>query len=150
MSKHTPVAVTLSTALAGLALSGATFAMQPLAQGYMLAASEPVATTEAAKADEGKCGEGKCGIAQVDTDKDGRVSRAEFNAAHPDKAAQFATIDSNGDGYLDEAERTAHHAAKVAEGNCGGKKADPTEAKAGEGKCGAEGKCGEGKCGGMA
>ena len=46
--------------------------------------------------------------------------------------------------------RTAHHAAKVAEGNCGGKKADPTEAKAGEGKCGAEGKCGEGKCGGMA
>ena len=44
MSKHTPVAVTLGTALAGLALSGATFAMQPLAQGYMLAASEPVAT----------------------------------------------------------------------------------------------------------
>ena len=55
LSKHTPVAVTLGTALAGLALGGSAFAMEPLAQGYMLAAGE------AAKAAEGKCGEGKCG-----------------------------------------------------------------------------------------
>ena len=139
MSKHTPVAVALGTALAGLTLSGAAFAMQPLAQGYLLAASDPA---QAAKTAEGKCGEGKCGIAQVDTDKDGRVSRAEFDAAHPDKAGQFAKIDANQDGFIDEAERKAHHAAKGAEGKCG-------EKKAGEGKCG-EGKCGEGKCGGAA
>ena len=65
---------------------------------------------------------------------------AEFVAAHPAKADQFAKIDANQDGFIDEAERKAHHAAKGAEGKCG-------EKKAGEGKCG-EGKCGEGKCGG--
>ena len=138
MSKQKPVAIALGTALAGLTLSGAAFAMEPLAQGYMLAAGE------AAKAQEGKCGEGKCGMGKVDTDKDGRVSQAEFVAAHPEKAEQFAKIDANQDGFLDEAERKAHHAAKGTEGKCG-EKAD----KAGEGKCG-EGKCGEGKCGGAA
>ncbi|AKC87526.1 HvfA family oxazolone/thioamide-modified RiPP metallophore [Pseudoxanthomonas suwonensis] len=140
MSKQKPAALALGTALAGLTLTGAAFAMQPLAQGYMLAAGD------AAKAQEGKCGEGKCGIEKVDTDKDGRVSQAEFVAAHPDKADQFAKIDANQDGFIDEAERKAHHAAKGTEGKCGEQAGDK---KAGEGKCG-EGKCGEGKCGGMA
>ena len=145
MPKQKPVAVALGTALAGLTLTGAAFAMQPLAQGYMLAASDPA---QAAKA-----GEGTCGMAQVDTDKDGRISRSEFDAAHPDKAGQFAKIDANQDGFVDEAERTAFHAAaaKASEGTCGEHKdAKAAEAKTSEGKCGAEGKCGEGKCGGMA
>ena len=66
------------------------------------------------------------GIARLDTDKDGRISRAEFTtgqaamaermAAHPQgagKAARapidFAAIDSNGDGYLVRTELRAHH-----------------------------------------
>lgn len=76
--------------------------MEPLSQGYLLAGQE------AAKAAEGKCGEGKCGMAKADTDKDGKVSQAEFNAAHPDKAAKFAEIDTNKDGFIDAAEHKAH------------------------------------------
>lgn len=153
MSKHKPVTVVLGTALAGLTLTGAAFAMQPLAQGYMLAASDP-AQAAAKPAQEGKCGEGKCGIAHVDADKDGRISRAEFEAAHPHAAERFGKIDTNQDGYIDQAEHAAHHAAthgdKAAEGKCGEHKdAKAADAKASEGKCG-EGKCGEGKCGGMA
>jgi uncharacterized low-complexity protein len=140
MSKQKPVAIALGTALAGLTLSGSAFAMQPLAQGYMIAAGE------AAKAQEGKCGEGSCGVAKVDTDKDGRLSQAEFATAHPDKADQFARIDANQDGFIDEAERKAHHAAKGSEGKCGEQSG---EKKTGDMK-GTEGKCGEGKCGGMA
>ena len=127
MSKQKSVAIALGTALAGLGLTGAAFAMQPLAQGYMLSAGET------AKAPEGKCGEGKCGLEKVDADKDGRVSQAEFVAAHPDKADRFAKIDTNQDGFLDEAERKAHHAAKGTEGKCGGKAG---EKKTGEGSCG--------------
>ena len=125
MSKTTTKPAAVAVALAGgILLAGSSFAMQPLAQGYLLAAPE------AAKAGEGKCGEGKCGMAKVDTDKDGKVSQAEFNAAHPDKAAKFAQIDTNKDGFIDAAEHKAHAADKGAEGKCG------------------EGKCGEGKCGG--
>jgi uncharacterized low-complexity protein len=140
MSKSTPrnkpSAFAVSAALAGgIALAGSAFAMQPLAQGYLLSAGE------AAKAAEGKCGEGKCGIAKIDSDKDGKVSRAEFTAAHPDKADKFASIDSNSDGFIDEAEQKAHHEGKCGEGKCGGDKKD---------KAAHEGKCGEGKCGGAA
>ncbi|SDQ90085.1 EF hand [Pseudoxanthomonas sp. CF385] len=124
MSKTTkPAAVAVALA-GGILLAGSSFAMEPLAQGYLLAAPE------AAKAGEGKCGEGKCGMAKADTDKDGKVSQAEFAAAHPDKAADFAGIDTNKDGFIDAAEHKAHAGAKGAEGKCG------------------EGKCGEGKCGG--
>lgn len=124
MSKtHKPAAVAVALA-GGILLAGSSFAMEPLAQGYLLAAQD------AAKAGEGKCGEGKCGMAKADTDKDGKVSQAEFNAAHPDKAAKFAEIDTNKDGFIDAAEHKAHAGAKGAEGKCG------------------EGKCGEGKCGG--
>ena len=109
------------------------------------------------KATEGKCGEGKCGagmmagadkpaaakadheggcgMRKMDTDKDGRISRAEFAAAHAGKDEMFAGIDADKDGFVSQAEMDAHHAAMKKDG------------KAGEGKCG-EGKCGEGKCGG--
>ncbi|KAF1686378.1 calcium-binding protein [Pseudoxanthomonas broegbernensis] len=113
--------------------------MQPLAQGYMLAAGE------AGKAVEGRCGEGMCGVSIPDTDGDGRVSPQEFAAAWPAEADRFAQADANGDGYIDTEEMKAYHAG-TPEGGCG---AHGAVDKAGEGKCG-EGKCGEGKCGGMA
>ena len=131
MSKTTTKPAAVAVALAGgILLAGSTFAMEPLAQGYLLAAPE------AAKAGEGKCGEGKCGMAKADTDKDGKVSQAEFAAAHPDKAADFAGIDTNKDGFIDAAEHKAHAGAKGAEGKCG-------EGKCGEGKCGADKKTGD-------
>lgn len=155
-----PVALAIGATLAGgLMLSGSAFASTQLAQGYLLGAAQDTPTAEKAKegscggdktkkegscggekkaegkCGEGKCGEGKCGIAKADTDKDGKVSRAEFTTAHPGKDAKFDSIDTNKDGFVDEAEAKAHH-----EGKCGADK------KAGE--KGAEGKCGEGRCGG--
>jgi uncharacterized low-complexity protein len=171
-----PVAIAVGAALAGgLALSGSAFAMQPLAQGYMLSTASVAAdkaaegscgadkTKEAAagkakaegKCGEGKCGEGKCGMDKMDTDKDGRISKAEFAVAHDGKDDKFAAHDPDSDGFISADEMKAHHAAKAGEGKCG-------EGKCGEGKCGgdkkadatktdakadAEGKCGEGKCG---
>ena len=73
-----------------------------------------------AKAGEGKCGEGKCGMDMMDADKDGKVTKEEFMAAHE---KMFAAKDTNKDGALDAAEIKAAKASK-------------------------EGKCGEGKCGG--
>lgn len=134
-SSKKPVAIAIGTALAGgLMLSGSSFAITTLSQGYLLGAQDAAKAADA-KAKEGSCGgdkakaEGKCGIEKVDTDKDGKVSRAEFDAAHPDKADKFAAIDANGDGFIDKAEQEAHHA---------------------KAKAGMEGKCGEGKCGGAA
>ena len=146
MSKTTTKPAAVAVALAsGILLAGSTFAMEPLAQGYLLAAPE------AAKAGEGKCGEGKCGgqaakaaheggcgMAKMDTDKDGRLSRAEFDAAHKGSEEKFAGHDLDGDGFITQAEMDKHHADMKAKGD--GKAAT-------EGKCG-EGKCGEGKCGG--
>ncbi len=138
-SNQKPVSLALCTALVGgLALSASAFAMQPMAQGYLLSATADAGE----KAAEGKCGEGKCGIDKVDTDKDGKASRAEFDAANPDKPAKFDTIDTNKDGFIDAAESKAHHEGKCGEGKCGADK------KAGDDKAKAEGKCGEGKCGG--
>ena len=148
-----------ATALAGgLILAGSTFAATPLAQGYMLGAQSTPAASKAADATcgskhaGGNCGgmmrghEGGCGMAMMDTNKDGKVTRAEFDATH---AGMFTRIDTNKDGAIDEAEMKAHRQTMM-----GGP-------KAGEGKCGegmggasadkkpAEGKCGEGKCGSM-
>jgi uncharacterized low-complexity protein len=114
----------LGITLAGLVLSGSAFAMQPLAQGYMLGTAHATAegkcgegkcgSTEAApkgqkttKAAEGKCGEGQCGDAifnSIDTDDDARISRAEFLKVEPKGAAIFAKKDTNKDGYIDEME----------------------------------------------
>ena len=136
-----PVALAIGATLAsGLMLSGSAFASTALAQGYLLGAQE--ADAAAGKAKEGSCGadkagEGKCGVAAMDADKDGKVSRSEFTAAHADKAGEFDTIDANKDGSIDADEGKAHM-----EGKCGEDK------KAGDGKADMEGKCGEGKCGG--
>ena len=156
MSKTTTKPAAVAVALAGgILLAGSTFAMEPLAQGYLLAAPE------AAKAGEGKCGEGKCGegkcgggmaaakakghqgacgVSKMDADKDGRLSRAEFAAAHKGSDEKFADHDINGDGFITQPEMDEAH-AKMKEA-----KGDKASA---EGKCG-EGKCGEGKCGGSA
>lgn len=48
----------------------------------------------------------------ADTDNDGRITRAEVEAA---RAAQFAAADADGDGQLTEAELAASHAASAAE-----------------------------------
>ena len=96
--------------------------MTDLASGYMLSAGEGA-----------KAGEGKCGMEKMDADKDGRVSQAEFGAAHKGDTSKFAAHDANKDGFLSADELKAK-----GEGKCGGDK------KKAEG----EGKCGEGKCGG--
>src|SRR5688572_13667310 len=149
-----PVAVAIGAALAGgLVLSGSAFAMTTLAQGYMLAAGSEAAD----KTGDHKAGEGSCGMEKMDTDKDGRISKAEFAVAHDGKDDKFAAHDPDSDGFISAEEMKAHHAAKAGEGKCGegkcgegkcggDKKADGAKADA-EGKCG-EGKCGEGKCGG--
>ena len=123
----------LGIALAGLTLGGSAFAVEPLSQGYMLAASHAAAEGKcgegkcgegkcgegkcggtakapkraAQKAAEGKCGEGQCGdarFAAADTDKDHLVSRAEFLAVVPGGEAIFASKDPNGDGFISEKE----------------------------------------------
>ena len=134
MSKHpkTPAAVAIGAAIAGLALGGSAFAMQPLAQGYMLGAS-----IDGHGGD--KAAEGKCGMEHMDADKDGRISKAEFAAAHEGKADRFDAHDPDGDGFVTAKEMKAHHAAKAAAR--GGEAADHSDKATTEGKCGA-GKCG--------
>lgn len=116
-------ALIASATLAGsLMLAGSAFAMTDLGSGYMLSPGG------GEKAAEGKCGEGKCGIEKMDTDKDGKVSKAEFAAAHEGKDDKFAAHDANSDGFIDADEAKAKH----------------------DDKAKTEGKCGEGKCGGSA
>ena len=85
-----PVALAVCTALAGgVALAGSAFAMTPLAQGYLLGAQQAQTAdkaADAAKDAEGSCGadmkrrgqsgEGMCGMDKMDTDKDGKISKA--------------------------------------------------------------------------
>ncbi len=47
-------------------------------------------------------------MARMDTDRDGKISRAEA-ASHPKLAKNFDRIDTNGDGYLSKEELTAAH-----------------------------------------
>lgn len=138
-----PLSLMIGAAVATTALaSGAAFAMQPLDAGYTVASN----AVEGA-CGEGKCGAGKCGgnaqekpkadakaaahhaMADMDSDKDGRLSRAEFAAAHGGKSDRFADHDGNGDGFITQAEMDAAHAAmkdhKAGEGSCGGKKTTP-------------------------
>lgn len=139
MSKHPakPVALAMATALGGIALSGAAFAMAPLAGGYMLAAQEAGQAAADAKA-----GEGRCGMSRADADGDGRISAEEFAASHPEKdPTYFASMDANGDGFVDKAEHEAHHATMKSSDDKAADKADH-EGKCGEGKCGGSGACG--------
>jgi uncharacterized low-complexity protein len=153
-SNNTPMALVIGTAVAtGTLVAGSLFSMEAMASGYM---QDAVAkTTAEGKCGEGKCGEGKCGgdaaakgsgasvgkpnpgkhhtMAGMDTDKDGRLSRAEFDAAHKGSEEKFGAHDLDGDGFITQAEMDKHHA--------------DMKAKGGD-KMKAEGKCGEGKCGG--
>ncbi|SIQ00067.1 hypothetical protein [Solilutibacter tolerans] len=122
-------ALTLGTLAGTLVLSGAAFAVTPLASGYM---------------GDGKHGEGSCGVKSMDNNADGKISKAEFAAAHDGKAEKFASHDLNSDGFITQAEMDKAHAAMKKDKP---KAASANDAKAGEGKCG-EGKCGGGKCGG--
>ena len=138
-SKHLTVAISAAIA------AGSMFSMQAMAEGYMQ--DSPAA----AKASEGKCGgqhadaakgshEGSCGMAKMDTDKDGRLSRAEFMAAHKGSDEKFAAYDVNGDGFITQAEMDAQHASMK---NGDSKSKNDAAMK----KMQSEGKCGEGKCG---
>ncbi len=51
-------------------------------------------------------------IEKLDTDKDGKVSKAEFEAQ---RAADFAAADTNKDGNVSQAELSAFHEKKMAE-----------------------------------
>ena len=106
MSRNTrnSTVAALGVALAGMVVAGSSFAMQPLAQGYAVAATK---AAPEGKCGEGKCGEGKCGDAKfnaIDTDNDARVSLAEFLAVAPGQNALFDTKDTNHDGYISELE----------------------------------------------
>jgi uncharacterized low-complexity protein len=116
-----PLTAAVGVALLGsaaVASADALFALKDLGTGYQF-----VSEGEEGKCGEGKCGEGKCGMDKLDTDKDGAVSRAEWDAAGK-PADKWAEIDTNSDGSISTEEASAHHAAKAEEGKCG------------EGKCG--------------
>lgn len=123
-----PAALALGAALA--LTGGSTFAMEPLAQGYMVSAASVA---------EGSCGaehkkmeaEGKCGLEKMDADKDGKISKAEFAAAHDNDDSKFAEHDLDKDGFISAEEMKTHMGGAGGEG----------------GKAMEEGKCGEGKCG---
>ncbi len=70
--------------------------------------------TAFAGADHGKGGwHGRDGmIEKLDTDKDGAVSKAEFEAK---RAADFTAADTNKDGSVSQAELSAFHEKKAAE-----------------------------------
>lgn len=145
MTRKRTSALTLGTLAGTLVLSGAAFAVTPLANGYM--------------GDGKQHAEGSCGMKSMDKNADGKLSKDEFAAAHDGKTDKFAAHDLDKDGFITQAEMDKAHAAmkqdkaKSAEGKCG-------EGKCGEGKCGgskpaagakdaktSEGKCGAGKCG---
>ena len=107
MSSKMQSPLVLGAALAGsLVLTGSAFAMQPLSTGYMASASAVAEGSCGAehKAGEHKAGEkmaeGKCGMEHMDADKDGKVTKAEYAAAHKDGGGDFDGHDANKDGVL--------------------------------------------------
>ena len=140
MSSKMKSPLALSAALAGgLVLTGSAFAMQPLSTGYMVSASA-VAEGRAApstrptkrKRPPARRPRPKASAAwrRWTADKDGKISKAEFAAAHDNDDSKFAAHDTNSDGFISAEEMKAHM------GGSGG-----------AGKMMEEGKCGEGKCG---
>ncbi len=134
-----------SVSLTQIAHASNNFQLNQLNSGYMIAEN---AKAPGDKGKEGKCGEGKCGVAKMDTNKDGKVSKAEADAAH---AQHFDQMDTNKDGFVDQAEWDAGHKGK--EGSCGADKKGKegscgADKKGKEGSCGADKKGKEGSCGG--
>ncbi|MDR0182036.1 EF-hand domain-containing protein [Lysobacter arvi] len=114
----------LGLALAGLSLSTSAFAIEPLSQGYMLAASKAAGegkcgegkcgasgakaskTATTSKTAEGKCGEGKCGASEAKPSKAGATSKTAEGKCGEGKCgdASFAKTDSDDDGFVSKAE----------------------------------------------
>ena len=151
IKSETPLAIAIAAALLGsitigdLAHANGVFQLTDLRTGYMVGALSGVGDDAVKEkdlgADKSNGAQGSCGVARLDTDQDGKASRAEFDAAN---AETFAGLDTNQDGSVDQDEMNGAlkaRAPKGEEGFCG---ADKGKGK--EGKCG-EGKCGEGKCG---
>jgi uncharacterized low-complexity protein len=120
MSKNSkkPVAIAVGAALVGgLALAGAERVALRQRLHREGAAGQP---HHGDHKSEGKCGEGRCGMEKMDTDGDGRLSRAEFDAAHEGKAEMkaemFATIDADGDGFISAEEAKARRRGQVRRG----------------------------------
>ncbi|HNO76181.1 MAG TPA: hypothetical protein PKG49_11390 [Nitrosomonas mobilis] len=70
------------------------FSVQIMDKGYMVAYGHT-------KADESKSGEGKCGAHIVDANKDGKVTKEEWDKHHD---AMFEKMDANKDGVVDKEE----------------------------------------------
>lgn len=81
-----------------------------LAAGTLLAAL--VAVPALAFPGQGMFGGGDFDFAEVDTDKDGKLSEAELTAH---RAARFAKADANGDGFLTREELAAAMQAHMAD-----------------------------------
>lgn len=67
----------------------------------------PVAAT--LHANERGHGHGGHGLEAMDTDNDGRISRAEYDAAAKTHRLDFAAVDANKDGYVVRSELRAYH-----------------------------------------
>jgi uncharacterized low-complexity protein len=149
MKTNTSLKLALGTTFAAALTLGATtataenpFASNTLSSGYMQLAENKAGS-------EMKCGAGMCGgnmkkgdaaadkgeTCAADTDKDGKVTKAEF-LAHQE--TMFTEADANKDGSLDADERKAMHGGKMGEGKCGGKEAKCGGAKADDAKPAAE------------
>jgi uncharacterized low-complexity protein len=119
------------------AATASSFSLSDMDSGYQQVGEKG----KEGKCGEGKCGEGKCGVAKLDSDKDGSVSATEFAASgHP--ADKFAGMDTDNNGMVNAAEwDAAHkgHEGKCGEGKCGGDKAKEGSCGGDKGK---EGKCG--------
>lgn len=140
-SKKKAIEVAVGSAFAaGMALGSMAnaadnpFALKSLQSGYMVAEAK---TAAEAKCGQGKCGgamtaapksgEAVCGMSGMDANKDGKVSKGEFLKAHE---AMFRAMDANKNGFLEGNELPS--GAPVAPGA-----PKASEAKCGQGKCGA-------------
>ena len=113
------IGATVIGSLSNLALSETArspFGMTGLSDGYMVAFS-----SRKDEEAEGKCGEGKCGMEVMDSNKDGKLSQAEFVAHNAQDEAKFKTMDADSDGFVSQAEMDA--SKKAHEGSCGEGKA---------------------------
>src|SRR5690348_4645322 len=101
-----------TAALSGSAHAGDNpFALSPLPSAYAVAAADS----------EGRCG--AKAFEAMDTNKDGKISKEEFNA-HKD--AMFRKMDTNGDGYISKEEMMAMR-HKHGEGSCGASKSGSSD-----------------------
>ena len=98
-------AVTVSIAPIASA-TGNPFSMQPMEKGYMVAEAPKNGDK---KAGENKCGENKYGAVMADTNKDGKVTKEEWDKHH---GAMFEHMDANKDGVVDKDEMDKMKAEK--------------------------------------